>query len=265
MTNTDQRTAIATTFNSVAARYDTNRFFGLSADKLVSYIPTTATSILDVSTGTGKVALALAKRMPHASIDAVDISEGMLEQARINTQDYNTIHFIHADVDTLDYPAHHFDAITCGYGLFFYPDMEASFSRLWQFLRPGGVFAFSSFTTNAFTPAADLFLAMLEDDWHIAPPGLSRARLDTARQIEELIASVTPKDWSVEYYPIRYPITPEDWWQLLTSAGYKGLLDQLEPQQRSVFKRRHLAQLDILAHQGALTLNADSLFGIAMK
>jgi len=61
----------------------------------------TATRIVDVGTGSGCIALALAKELPHAEIHATDISAAALEIARANAARHqlNTrIHFHHADL-----------------------------------------------------------------------------------------------------------------------------------------------------------------------
>jgi release factor glutamine methyltransferase len=57
--------------------------------------------ILDVGTGTGAIALALAKHLPHAEITASDISPAALEVARANAAQHNLtprITFVEADL-----------------------------------------------------------------------------------------------------------------------------------------------------------------------
>jgi len=60
--------------------------------------------ILDLGTGSGNIAVSLAKYVPRSTIDAVDISFGALEVAKENAKKNNVgnkIHFIHADM--IDY------------------------------------------------------------------------------------------------------------------------------------------------------------------
>jgi ubiquinone/menaquinone biosynthesis C-methylase UbiE len=149
---------IETTFNAVSSRYDENRFFAISASKMAELVPLSGlTNVLDVSTGTGFVAIEVAKKYRLANIEAIDLSVGMLEQAKKKAQEegLDNITFKHCDVDNIAYPDGLFDMVTCGYALFFYPEMESTYQALCRTIKPGGVLIFSSFTKEAFNPYAE--------------------------------------------------------------------------------------------------------------
>jgi release factor glutamine methyltransferase len=60
--------------------------------------------ILDIGTGSGCIAIALAKHLPHAQVSATDISEPALQTAQANALLNNTdIRFFHSDI--LDTPS----------------------------------------------------------------------------------------------------------------------------------------------------------------
>jgi hypothetical protein len=68
----EYKKAIAATFDDVSARYDENKFFAISAGRMAELVPfSESMGILDVSTGTGVVAIELARKYPHAKIEAI--------------------------------------------------------------------------------------------------------------------------------------------------------------------------------------------------
>ena len=75
-------------FDNIAAAYDrlnAMMTFGMSRRWLRSLVSeaanATPTHVLDIATGTGDVALALAHKIPQAHIDGIDLSQGMLDVA----------------------------------------------------------------------------------------------------------------------------------------------------------------------------------------
>jgi len=256
---------IESTFDNVSDRYDENRFFSISAKGMVEFLPVDGvTKILDVSSGTGIVAMELAEKYSHAQIDAIDLSQGMLQiaQTKAEKNGINNIKFIQCDAECLPYEKATFDIITCGYGLFFYPEMESTYQALCKIIEHGGMFIFSSFTSDAFSPYADVFFERLEKDYKIEAPKALRERLKTTQQIEELALSSKPLEVEVKYYPIRYSITIMEWWSLLNNAGYKGLIDKLNEEELTRFKKSHLKEIESIAMGSNLELNADSYFGL---
>jgi ubiquinone/menaquinone biosynthesis C-methylase UbiE len=252
-------------FNDVSRCYDENRFFVISASKMVDLAPTAEQqNILDLSTGTGAVAIEMACRYPDARIKAVDLSPGMLQIAQSKARDkgITNIDFQQGDVENMTTNKELFDGVTCGYGLFFYLDMEATYQAVCHQIKPGGWFIFSSFTKNAFNPYADMFLKRLERDYNIEPPSRMSETLKTQEQIEALASTTKFNKVDVVYEPIRYPIGVEQWWSLLNSSGFKSLLDQLDEQQLDYFKSAHLMEMRALSDDAVIELNADTLFGV---
>ncbi|MES9833664.1 MAG: methyltransferase domain-containing protein [Candidatus Thiodiazotropha sp. DIVDIV] len=256
---------IKKTFNAVSSRYDENKFFAISANRMAELVPySESMNVLDVSTGTGAVAIEVARKYPHAVIEGIDLSPGMLQQAekKAHKEGVDNIKFRECDVESIAYEEVIFDVVTCGYALFFYPDMNASYLAISKTIKPGGTFIFSSFTNEAFKPYADHFLRRLERDYKIEAPTRIRERLKTKQHIEEMVQIGNHKSLIVEDHKIRYSITIDEWWSLLNNAGYKSLIDQLSPEQLVRFKQDHLDEIKKNSDDGCVELNADTLFGV---
>ena len=101
--------------------------------------------ILDFGGGTGLLALPLAKQAQ--SVTLVDISEKMLEQARLKAerQDIKNIHFLEQDL--LENPLkQEFDLIVVCRVLHHMPDLDAALSLFHQHLRKDGQLLIADFT-----------------------------------------------------------------------------------------------------------------------
>ena len=101
--------------------------------------------ILDFGGGTGLLALPLAKQAK--SVTLVDISEKMLEQARLKAeqQDIKNIQFLEQDL--LEKPLEkEFDLIVVCRVLHHMPDLDAAFSLFYQHLKEDGKLLIADFT-----------------------------------------------------------------------------------------------------------------------
>lgn len=103
--------AIRNTFNKLSADYDLQRrkfipcfddFYEISTSILD--IDEANPRVLDIGAGTGLFSSYVLKRFPDAQLTLVDISEGMLEVAKLRFIDHPNIRFI-----TGDYSRHTFD------------------------------------------------------------------------------------------------------------------------------------------------------------
>ena len=77
------------------------------AKKLLEFAPVKAgQTVLDLATGTGLVAIAAAEKVaPMGSVVGVDMSSGMLSQARKKISDRNitNLELIEADIEAVDF------------------------------------------------------------------------------------------------------------------------------------------------------------------
>jgi ubiquinone/menaquinone biosynthesis C-methylase UbiE len=104
------------------------------------------TRALDLGTGTGGAAFAIARRFPEAEVVGVDLADGMIEQARRHLTDdlRRRVRFEVADAARLPYDDDSFDLV----GL---SNMIPFFDELERVLAPGG-FLIVAFSGGAETP-----------------------------------------------------------------------------------------------------------------
>jgi demethylmenaquinone methyltransferase/2-methoxy-6-polyprenyl-1,4-benzoquinol methylase len=88
---------------------------------------------LDVATGTGDLAIALASR--GARVTGLDFSEGMLELARDKEPG---IEWVQGNALELPYGDGEFDAVTVGFGARNFADLDRGLSEMTRVTRPGG-------------------------------------------------------------------------------------------------------------------------------
>ncbi|MDR1775727.1 MAG: demethylmenaquinone methyltransferase [Actinomycetes bacterium] len=108
--------------------------------------------VLDVASGTGDIALKLARACPSADIVAGDFSENMLAVAdrRFRAAGVTNIRVLHENAMALSFPDDTFDVACISFGLRNMPDYAAVISQMTRVLRPGGYFFCldSSYPTN---------------------------------------------------------------------------------------------------------------------
>jgi len=146
---------VARMFDNISGRYDfLNHFLSLGIDKswrkkairlLKPYSPK---MILDVATGTGDFAIQALDLQPD-KIVGVDISEGMLEVGRkkMTTRGLNNkIEMRGGDSENLPFSDNNFDAVTVGFGVRNFENLEKGLLEIYRVMRPGAVLVVLEFS-----------------------------------------------------------------------------------------------------------------------
>jgi demethylmenaquinone methyltransferase/2-methoxy-6-polyprenyl-1,4-benzoquinol methylase len=138
---------IAEMFDKIAFRYDfLNHFLSGGIDgywrkRAVRELRSSDPTVLDVATGTGDMAILLARRLPRSRVTGVDISAGMLEIgqqkiARLKLGDRITLQ--PGDSEALPFAGNSFDAITVAFGVRNFENLEKGLLEMYRVLKPGG-------------------------------------------------------------------------------------------------------------------------------
>jgi demethylmenaquinone methyltransferase/2-methoxy-6-polyprenyl-1,4-benzoquinol methylase len=110
---------------------------------------------LDVATGTGDLAVELARRVaPGGEVVGSDFSEGMLERARRKSPD---VRWEQANALALPYADDGFDAATVGFGARNFSDLEQGLREMARVVRPGGRVVVLEITTPTKPPLSTFF------------------------------------------------------------------------------------------------------------
>jgi demethylmenaquinone methyltransferase / 2-methoxy-6-polyprenyl-1,4-benzoquinol methylase len=120
--------------------------------------------VLDVATGTGDLAIELARRVaPGGKVVGSDFSEAMLARARRKPQPAGTeLRFEWGDALALPFADGSFDAATVGFGARNFSDLERGLQEMVRVVRPGGRVVVLEFTSPT-RPPLSIFYSLWFD------------------------------------------------------------------------------------------------------
>jgi demethylmenaquinone methyltransferase/2-methoxy-6-polyprenyl-1,4-benzoquinol methylase len=128
---------------------------------VASVDPRPGQRVLDVATGTGMVAVALAAR--GCEVVGIDQSEQMLAGARAKLLQRpalrNRVTFVRGEAERLPFADREFDALTFTYLLRYVDDRAATMAELARVVRPGGKIGMVEFAVPASSPLRALWRA----------------------------------------------------------------------------------------------------------
>ena len=144
----DYKQRITSFFDSRTAYDSEGRGHPENAKRLLNFVPVQpGQTILDLATGTGLVAIPVAKAVgQQGSVIGVDLSSGMLAQAKakIQAENVENLELIEADVESINFDNEQFDLIFCCSALVYISDIPTLLNKCYCWLKSGGCLAFTS-------------------------------------------------------------------------------------------------------------------------
>ena len=211
-----KKSQVRTMFDRIAPRYDLlNHTLSSHIDRLwrrraVRILRRrNPEHVLDLATGTGDLAVALARGIPGVRVTGVDLSEGMLDVARRKVAACGLggrIELLQGDAEHLALADASVDAATVAFGVRNFGDLEAGLGELARTIRPGGAVVILEFSR----PRNPLFRAVYEFYSGRILPRIGGAVSRDRRAYEYLPASVGA-----------FP-APEDFMRLMERAGFRN-------------------------------------------
>jgi len=208
---------VADMFDNISHRYDfLNHFLSFGIDKswrrkavkmIASVNPK---KILDIATGTGDFAIASLKLKP-TEIIGVDISNGMLDMGRekMKKKGYdNIITLTYGDSESMPFETDTFDAITVGFGVRNFENLEKGLGEMLRVLKPGGKAAVLEFSKPRKFPIKQSF------------------KFYSKYIIPKLGKSISKDEAAYAYLPESVEAFPEGqaFVDILTKVGFKNII-----------------------------------------
>lgn len=154
-------------FDNISHQYDfLNRLLSARIDVLwrnqvvARVTKTHPKKILDVATGTGDLAIALAKKNPDAQITGFDLSAGMLKHGKEKVEAKGLskqIDMIQGDAENMPFEDNTFDAVTVAFGVRNFENLEKGLSEIRRVLKPEGTFVILEFSQPQKFPMKQLY------------------------------------------------------------------------------------------------------------
>ena len=148
-------------FDTISGEYDgLNRVISFGIDvkwrkKVVNIVKESSpNTILDIATGTGDLAIALASTNANKII-GLDISSGMLEVGKQKVTKKgleNRIEMVWGDSENMPFEDNAFDAITVAFGIRNFETLENGLKEILRVLKPGGRFVILETSVPTKTP-----------------------------------------------------------------------------------------------------------------
>ena len=199
----DKTEQVRQMFDSIAPAYDfMNRAMTMGIDiwwrqlavkRLKRLKPAT---ILDVATGTGDFAIQLHNSLHPSHITGIDLSQGMLDEARRKVKEKgleDAISFEQGDCMALPMQDGTFDAVTVAFGVRNFEHLQQGYEEMARVLKPGGILCvleLSTPTNRLIRWSYDLYAL------HIIPAigGLKSGDKSAYRYLPQSIAAVPQGD-----------------------------------------------------------------------
>ena len=223
--------------------------------------------VLDIATGTGAVLIPAAQRVGTSGhVIGIDLSNEMLGEANRAARASGVANFElgRMDAEELQFADNIFDAVTCGFGLFFFPAMETALREMNRVCKPRGQIGLTMWGKAPFDPAWKIFAEQVRkygievrmpQRVAYSPSDVHGLLAGAGLWVIELRSETTDLVYANE----------EDWWGFQLTLAARAAIYRMSEEKRSQFKEEYLGQLRSLLRTDGLHLPAPVIYAQARK
>lgn len=259
-------------YDNAAALYDHTgpSIFARFGARLVAHVPVTQGSkTLDVATGSGAVLLPMARQVgSEGQATGIDLSGAILQEAdrAARAARLTNVRLRKMDAEHLEFPDHAFDAVTCAFSLFLFPDIDAALREMHRVCKPGGWVGVTVFdkTPPPFDPGWPILLRQFVayQTGVVMPQQVAYA----PQEVEALLSRTGFRSVATrtETNDLVYP-TLEDWWDFQFTVGTRLTILGMNEETRAKFKEEYLTKLRPLVASDGIHVSLAVVYAVAQR
>jgi len=262
--------ALADLFSATSATHDSvgglfAHFGALLVDRAA---PRPGDRVLDVAAGTGASLMPAARRVGASGrVVGLDIAPGMVAKLRglIEDQDIANAEAIVGDAESLPFDDGYFDAVLCGFGLFFFADTKRALEEVKRVLRTSGTFAISTFTRKG-SDSMDATWKRIGAFMPVPAAAVSERRFDERSHLVRALAGAGFEDVEVTESPFEVVLPDVDTWiNWMRVMEFGEYLARMTPETLDEFRRSAVEDLSRRSGGPEVRFGMDAYLTLARK
>lgn len=205
--------------------------------------------VLDIATGQGACLIPAAGAVgPSGAVVGIDISEQMVDvlDRSIDSAGLRHVEVQLMDAEALTFAHGSFDAVTCAFAVFHFPDRMRALAGFARVLKPGGTIAFSSFANDSlgYSWFDDVVASFLADDSEPADAARHHLHIDTD-EFHDQLRSVGFESPTSEIVNAQFHFASADeHWEWIMSNGQRFAVQRVDGSRIDPLKAALAQQLE---------------------
>jgi len=243
------------------------RFFPSVGERLVEFAGIDAgMKVLDIAAGRGASLFPAAEIIGmEGEIVGIDLAEGMVHATKeeIEIRGITNASILVMDAEQLEFENESFDAVLCGFALFFFPELGVGMNEFIRVLEPGGVLAATTFgrmngPLHWYEPLFDKYGLTREI------PGFEGLDYLDAIEMAYTNSGFRNINSSSESFDAQY-IDEHDWWSHLLNTADRKPLESLDNKQFDSLKTEAIQEITKLKTEHGILVPYNVLLSMGEK